>query len=174
MYSDLGFMLLGFLLQDVRRAASSSGGRFDPSSALAAQFRRVAAFITIDPLAFNPPRTWRPRTGADRTRRVARPTLVGEVHDENTWALGGAAGHAGLFGSAPAVGAFAQSVLRTIAGERVLAQPSTFREFIRRTDIPRSSRALGPDTMVPTSSCGTKMSATSIGHTGFTGQIAVD
>jgi CubicO group peptidase (beta-lactamase class C family) len=162
-------MLLGFLLQDVRRAASSSGGRFDPSSALAAQFRRVAAFITIDPLAFNPPRTWRPRTAPTEHDEWRGRTLVGEVHDENTWALGGGAGHAGLFGSAPAVGAFAQSVLRTIAGERVLAHPSTFREFIRRTDIPGSSRAIGWDTMLPTSSCGTQMSRTAFGHVGFTG-----
>jgi CubicO group peptidase (beta-lactamase class C family) len=168
-YSDLGFMLLGFLLQDVRRTAASSSGRFDPSSMLVAQFRRIAAFITIDPLAFNPPRTWRPRTAPTEHDEWRGRTLVGEVHDENTWALGGAAGHAGLFGTAPAVGAFAQSALRTIAGERVLAQPSTFREFIRRTDIPGSSRALGWDTMLPTSSCGSKMSATAIGHTGFTG-----
>jgi CubicO group peptidase (beta-lactamase class C family) len=43
------------------------------------------------------------------------------------------------------------------------------RRFIRRSDVPGSSRALGWDTMLPTSSCGTRMSATSIGHTGFTG-----
>ena len=39
----------------------------------------------------------------------------------------------------------------------------------RTTDIPGSSRALGWDTMLPTSSCGTKLSPTAIGHTGFTG-----
>ena len=60
-------------------------------------------------------------------------------------------------------------MLRTIAGDPVLAQPATFREFIRRTSIPGSSRALGWDTMLPTSSCGTLLSPTAIGHTGFTG-----
>jgi len=35
--------------------------------------------------------------------------------------------------------------------------------------VPGSSRALGWDTMLPTSSCGTKMSSSAIGHTGFTG-----
>jgi CubicO group peptidase (beta-lactamase class C family) len=39
----------------------------------------------------------------------------------------------------------------------------------RRTDVPGSSRALGWDTMLPTSSCGTRMSPTAFGHTGFTG-----
>ena len=95
--------------------------------------------------------------------------LTGEVHDENCWALGGAAGHAGLFGTAAAVGAFARAVLRTIGGEPILAQPETMRAFITRGAVPGSSRALGWDTMLPTSSCGTLMSPTAIGHTGFTG-----
>jgi CubicO group peptidase (beta-lactamase class C family) len=43
------------------------------------------------------------------------------------------------------------------------------REFMQRTEIPGSSRALGWDTMLPTSSCGRLMSASAIGHTGFTG-----
>jgi CubicO group peptidase (beta-lactamase class C family) len=167
-YSDLGFMLLGFILEDVR-GASRHPGRFDPATTLASQFRRIASFITAEPLTFNPPRTWRPRTAPTELDSWRGRVLTGEVHDENTWALGGAAGHAGLFGTAGAVGAFAQATMRTIAGERVLAQPSTFQEFIRRTDVPGSSRALGWDTMLPTSSCGTRMSSTAIGHTGFTG-----
>ena len=44
--------------------------------------------------------------------------LVGEVHDLNAWALGGEAGHAGLFGSASAVGAFARLVLAALRGRR--------------------------------------------------------
>jgi CubicO group peptidase (beta-lactamase class C family) len=168
-YSDLGFMLLGFILEDVRRNTRAGAGRFDPSATLMAQFRRIAAFITIEPLAFTPPRTWRPRTAPTEHDSWRGRTLQGEVHDENAWALGGAAGHAGLFGTAGAVGAFAQCVLRTIAGERVLAPPDTFRQFIQRTSIPGSSRALGWDTMRPTSSCGSLMSSTAIGHTGFTG-----
>jgi CubicO group peptidase (beta-lactamase class C family) len=91
------------------------------------------------------------------------------VHDENCWALGGAAGHAGLFGTAGAVGAFARAALRTIAGEAILARPETMRAFITRSSVPGSSRALAWDTMLPTSSCGARLSPTSIGHTGFTG-----
>jgi CubicO group peptidase (beta-lactamase class C family) len=41
--------------------------------------------------------------------------------------------------------------------------------FITRTDVPGSSRALAWDTMLPTSSCGSRLSPTAIGHTGFTG-----
>jgi len=167
-YSDLGFMLLGFILEDLCRGVRAAG-RYDPAATLTAQFRRVASFITIEPLAYNPPRVWRPRTAPTEHDAWRGRTLQGEVHDENAWALGGAAGHAGLFGTAGAVGAFAQSVLRTVAGERVVAAPDTFREFIQRAGTPGSSSALGWDTMLPTSSCGSRMSSTAIGHTGFTG-----
>jgi CubicO group peptidase (beta-lactamase class C family) len=168
-YSDLGFMLLGFILEDARGHATRTAGRHDPASALAAQFLRLASFITPDPLSFNPPRSWRARTAPTELDHWRGRLLAGEVHDENAWALGGAAGHAGLFGTAAAVGAFARAALRTIAGEPALAASSTFRNFIRRTEIAGGSRALGWDTMLPTSSCGTRMSASAIGHTGFTG-----
>jgi CubicO group peptidase (beta-lactamase class C family) len=166
-YSDLGFILLGFILQDVR--AASGAGRFDPSSTLAGQFRKIASYLTPEPLTFNPSRMWRDRTAPTEIDPWRGRLLVGEVDDENCWALGGAAGHAGLFGTASAVGAFARAALRTIRGDEILAKPETFRAFIRRTDVPGSSRALGWDTMLPTSSCGTQFSPTAIGHTGFTG-----
>jgi CubicO group peptidase (beta-lactamase class C family) len=179
LYSDLGFMLLGFILEDARarqrqqqRLAAgipTAGGRLDPASLLAAQFQRLASFVTPEPLTFRPPRGWRPRIAPTEIDEWRGRLLQGEVHDENTWALGGAAGHAGLFGTAAAVGAFARAVLATIGGDGIVAQPSTIQQFIRRSAIPGSSRALGWDTMLHTSSCGSLMSPTAIGHTGFTG-----
>lgn len=171
-YSDLGFILLGFILEDA--ASTSSGfdglpGTFDPAASLQAQFQRVSSFVTTEPLTFNPPRAWRPRTAPTEVDRWRGRVLTGEVHDENAWALGGAAGHAGLFGTAAAVGAFARAVMRNLAGERVVTNPDTLRRFIERAGVPSSSRALGWDTMLTTSSCGTKLSQSAIGHTGFTG-----
>jgi CubicO group peptidase (beta-lactamase class C family) len=169
-YSDLGFILLGFILEDARaRAARGWAGATDPAALLASQFRRIAMYVTGEPLTFNPPRSWRMRTAPTEHDAWRGRTLLGEVHDENAWALGGVAGHAGLFGTAAAVGAFARAALHTLQGNGVLARPATMREFITRTDIPGSSRALGWDTMLPTSSCGTRMSTSAIGHTGFTG-----
>ena len=111
--------------------------------------------------------------------RASRPTeidpwrgrlLVGEVHDENCFALGGVAGHAGLFGTAPAVGAFARHVLQVLDGRTGVFPAGVAATFTTRRDgVPGSSRALGWDTMLPTSSCGTRMSAAAFGHTGFTG-----
>jgi CubicO group peptidase (beta-lactamase class C family) len=172
LYSDLGFMLLGFILEEAQPSGpglSGAPGTIDLSRRLATQFHRLASFFTAEPLRFSPPRAWRARSAPTEIDEWRGRLLVGEVHDENTWALGGAAGHAGLFGTAAAVGAFARAVLRTIAGEPILARPDTMRAFIQRGDVPGSSRALGWDTMLATSSCGTKLSPTSIGHTGFTG-----
>jgi CubicO group peptidase (beta-lactamase class C family) len=59
--------------------------------------------------------------------------------------------------------------LLTIQGQQILTAPRTLRQFIKSTDVPGSSRALGWDTMRPTSSCGTRLSPSAIGHTGFTG-----
>ena len=91
------------------------------------------------------------------------------MHDENAWVLGGAAGHAGLFGAAAPVGRFARDVLANCAGDGPLASAATFGAFRTRTSVSGSSRALGWDTMLPTSSCGSRLSPESIGHTGFTG-----
>jgi CubicO group peptidase (beta-lactamase class C family) len=171
-YSDLGFILLGFILADAQSPGpgyTGAPGSMDPSRRLDTQFHRLGAFFTAEPLRFNPPRSWRPRTAPTETDPWRGRLLVGEVHDDNTWALGGVAGHAGLFGTAAAVGAFARAALRTIAGEPILARPETFRAFATRASVPGSSRALGWDTMLPTSSCGTRLSPTAIGHTGFTG-----
>ncbi len=156
-YSDLGFILLGFIIED-------AGGR---------PFRREAddllTRVTSEPLLFNPPPGLRSAiapTGHDpwRGRR-----LIGEVHDENCWALGGAAGHAGLFGTAKAVGDFARAVLGALEGrDSTLASAAITRTFVTRAGA-SGSRALGWDTMLRTSSCGTRMSPSAFGHTGFTG-----
>ena len=60
-------------------------------------------------------------------------------------------------------------MLGGLAGDRSLASESTLRTFLTRSDVPGSSRALGWDTMMTTSSCGTGMSPAAFGHTGFTG-----
>jgi CubicO group peptidase (beta-lactamase class C family) len=153
-YSDLGFMLLGDILE-------TAGGQ-----PLDVQVQAVTAGLE---LAYRPPAAWTARTAPTGHDAWRGRLLVGEVHDENAWALEGVAGHAGLFGSAAAVGGFARLVLRTFHEETALGRPDTLERFVTRSTVPRSSRALGWDTMLPTSSCGTRMSPRAVGHTGFTG-----
>jgi len=155
-YSDVGFLLLGHVIERV------AGERIDvPFTRLRDEAGLPASL----------------RYGVDSNDAVA-PTEVdswrgrllrGEVHDENAYVLGGIAPHAGLFGTAGDVGAFARLVLQTFREETPLGVPRLMTVFATRSSVAGSSRALGWDTMLPTSSCGTRMSALAIGHTGFTG-----
>jgi CubicO group peptidase (beta-lactamase class C family) len=156
-YSDLGFILLGFILA----GDGTLQARFD---ALRTQMGLV------EDLQFEPPGTWRRRIAPTEIDPWRGRLLVGEVHDENASALGGVAGHAGLFGTAAAVGQYARHVLQVLDGRLGAIRRDTLETFItRRADIPDSSRALAWDTMLATSSCGSRMSPRSFGHTGFTG-----
>lgn len=156
-YSDLGFILLGIAL-----------GRGVP---LQQRFDTMwTQMATGEDLQFLPPEKWRTRTAPTERDPWRQRLLAGEVHDENAAALGGVAGHAGLFGTAPAVGAYARHLFQVLDGRTGAMAESSLRRFVtRRPGVPDSSRALGWDTMLPTSSCGTRMSARAIGHTGFTG-----
>jgi CubicO group peptidase (beta-lactamase class C family) len=162
-YSDLGFILLGFIAADRGEA---------PLSEL---FDRVMVRLQPDFLTFGIP----PALGhlAAPTRPMAEDSrrgrdLIGEVHDNYAAALGGVAGHAGLFATASGIGAFARLVLRALRGDADVPPPFSrdlVRQFVTKSTVPGSSRALGWDTMLTTSSCGTKMSAAAFGHVGFTG-----
>ena len=169
-YSDLGFILLAFAAADRGRASLSEqfdtlwhrlepDARTPPRDELlcfhvaAADRRRVAPTLPLD---------------EDRRRGTV---LVGDVHDNYAAALGGVAGHAGLFGNAAAVGAFARAWLRAARGDGAASPftPSLVAEFLTKSAVRGSSRALGWDRMLPSSSCGTRMSASAFGHVGFTG-----
>lgn len=157
-YSDPGFMLLGFALE-------VSG-----SAALDSQFRNLHGDAWgTGPLLYCPQADLFERIAPTEFDRWRGRLLRGEVHDENAAALGGVAAHAGLFGTAASVGAFARVVLRTFREPTELGTPGAMRLFSAKTGVPGSSRALGWDTVLPTSSSGTRMSARAIGHTGFTG-----
>ena len=168
-YSDLGFILLGFLVADrgvaplatqFARFGRARGAAFDLFP-----IQKVAAAPTI-PL--------------DEDVRRGR-LLVGEVHDNYAHALGGAAGHAGVFAGVAAVGSLARLWLRAArassgsrgaTGDDELPEPFSpplVKRVLTKSTVPGSSRALGWDTMLPTSSCGTKMSSRAFGHVGYTG-----
>ncbi len=143
-YSDLGFILLGFLAAD------------RGSAPLEELVRRIGCPDLTFTLSPNDRTRTAPTRPMDDDARRGR-LLQGEVHDNYAAALGGVAGHAGLFGSASAVGQFARSVLRTARGDADQTPPFTpalVRAFTTRGSVAASSRALGWDTMLTTSSCG--------------------
>jgi serine-type D-Ala-D-Ala carboxypeptidase len=169
-YSDLGFILLGFALAD--RGGASLASQFD---AIRQRLAVAEPELRRQPLAFRPDlrvrRRAAPTVPMDDDLRRGR-SLVGEVHDNYAASLGGVAGHSGLFGTAASVGAFARAVLRGARGDEAMPvplSPALVRRATARSAVPGSSRALGWDTMLPTSSCGTRMTPAAFGHAGFTG-----
>ena len=98
-----------------------------------------------------------------------RTHVHGIVHDENACALGGVAGHAGLFSSARDLAVFGQMLLNGGRyGGVSLVQPTTLARWTARQSR-GSSRAIGWDTPAARSSAGRYFSPRSFGHTGFTG-----
>jgi serine-type D-Ala-D-Ala carboxypeptidase len=161
-YSDIGFILLGRILEGI------VGERLDTVCE-----REIFEPLSMTTTRFRPPRGWRPAIPPTENDTTFRHRVIqGEVHDENAWVLEGVSGHAGLFSNALDPLRFAQCLLaggRTAEGKQ-LFKPETVRLFTTRTDQPPgSSRALGWDTPSQPSSSGKYFSRHSAGHLGFTG-----
>jgi CubicO group peptidase (beta-lactamase class C family) len=165
-YSDLGFILLGFCSEDRGEAPLAKLTR--DVLALIQTGRGEDLLVEVSP---DQRERTAPTFPLDEDQRRGR-RLIGEVHDNYAAALGGFAGHAGLFGTAAGVGRFARTVLAAARGTSTTDPPFT-RDLVWRattkSGVPGSSRALGWDTMLPTSSCGTQLSEAAFGHVGFTG-----
>ena len=156
-YSDIGFILLGQILE---RLAHESLDTFCG--------REVFTPLAMPQTMFNPPcelRATIPPTEDDRTFR--HRIIQGEVNDENASVMGGVAGHAGLFAPAPDVARFAECMLR---GGSPILNRETIELFTRRESSPAgTSRSLGWDTPSEPSTSGSHFSSRSFGHLGFTG-----
>jgi CubicO group peptidase (beta-lactamase class C family) len=171
-YSDLGIILLGDILERVSRTPFEEMAR-----------TRVLQPLGMKDAQYRPPAELLPRIAPTENDPWRGRVVRGEVHDENAFALGGVAPHAGLFATAPDLAHLAQMLLAggSFGGRRIVSR-ATVELFTERAGVPVSSRALGWDT--PTdesglrsstpgqpgySSAGSLFSARSFGHTGFTG-----
>ena len=155
-YSDLGADMLGFVAETV------SGESLD-------RFLDEKVFhpLGMTDTFFKPSDSLRTRVAPTEVTPPRGYPLRGEVHDENAYALGGVAGHAGLFSTAADLSVFAQMMLNggEYNGVRILAD-STVQLFTRRA---AGTRALGWDTCDGNYGCGDHLSERAYGHTGFTG-----
>jgi CubicO group peptidase (beta-lactamase class C family) len=174
-YSDLGYILLGFILEHC-------GGRSLDDAA--SEFFRIAG--CRDQLGYRqfppperpesvpePARNERDRWVATEQCSWRNRLLQGEVHDENAFCLGGVAGHAGLFGTARSVWLWLARLWRWYRGEG--AEAGSFGDGMRRFWTRQATRedsrwTLGFDTPSGTgSSTGSRFSERTVGHLGFTG-----
>lgn len=179
-YTDLGFLLLGAWLEQL------GGARLDVL--FAEQIARPLGLT--DTLMFGSTRPLQQAAIAatevydaglhgGETRHwyaireaAEQPVARGLVHDDNCLVMGGAAGHAGLFGTAMGVLGVARAWLeRKIPGLDAGANARVWDAFSTPSTVPGSTRRLGFDGTSPdgSGSTGTALSARAIGHLGFTG-----
>lgn len=158
-YSDLGAMLLGWV---VERVSGEPLDRYLAAHVFGAAGMRDTRFL--------PPAALRERIAPTERDPWRGRHLRGEVHDENAHLLGGVSGHAGLFSTGADLVRFARLYLNggELEGVRVF-QTETIRRFTTVQRAGFSNRALGWEVPTGGNSAGRLMRAPAFGHTGFTG-----
>ena len=109
---------------------------------------------------FNPPKNKLKRVVPTEISAIINEVILGYVHDENAFSIGGVAGHAGLFSTAMDIAKFSQMMLNNgLYGWKRFFKPETVNLFTMKANIVKeSSRALGWDTPAGKSSGGVYLS----------------
>jgi CubicO group peptidase (beta-lactamase class C family) len=160
-YSDLSFLILGFVLEELTRLPLDQAvkkwlwepmGLTGPKFYLT-HFRHLNSKIWIEEVA------------ATENCSNRGGILQGQVHDDNCWAMGGYAGHAGVFADAKDILRFVKSLFEGFFSSK------TLNAMWSRVSEPQGcERTLGWDTPSGSaSSTGSRFSSQSVGHLGFTG-----
>lgn len=155
-YSDVGLILLGVAVSKLARSPLDETiyQRVTKPLGLTAHFRPAAPLQSPQNIAPTEFCKWRGRR------------IVGEVHDESAWRLGGVAGHAGMFAHASDVAVFGQNFL-----DASLLRRETIAEMTRlQAEFNSTRRGLGFALWSPDPEASSNpFSPAVFGHTGFTG-----
>ncbi len=185
-YSDLGFMLLGWVIEGLTGKSLADVAQelvFGPLHVKGLYFPLIST-TAIGQISSKPPfiKGEKEDLRDGCCKGLVAPTEVcpfrkrvvcGEVHDLNAWVIGGVSGHAGLFGTAGSVAKLLLRLLDIYKGRGNVPDfpKGLLQEFwrIQGSDT-GNTWALGFDTPSPTgSSAGSSFSPRSVGHLGFTG-----
>lgn len=167
LYSDLNFILLDWILERVNG---------HPTDVLFAEW--LAEPLKLESLFFvdlkSPVKAARARRGRAFAATERCPwrgrILIGEVHDDNTYAMGGVSGHAGLFGTIRDVAAMADAWLDSFLHSGGFFEQGLATQFWQKSEVPGSTRSLGFDTPSPRASqAGGLFGPRTVGQLGFTG-----
>ncbi|MBC2705921.1 serine hydrolase [Desulfobacula sp.] len=164
-YSDLGFMVLSWIIEEI------AGQRLDRFVS-----EQIYSPLEIDDLFFVDLNLKNKKFNKYRQKIVAtqkcpwrKKLLIGEVDDDNAWAVGGIEGHAGLFGDAGSIYKLCREILNALLNKptKVLA-PDIISAFVQKKNY--YDMVAGFDTpSKKNSSSGQFLSSSSVGHLGFTG-----
>jgi len=164
-YSDLGFMILAWVIETVT-----------PHCLNHYVARSIYRPLNLDALFFidllnleSPDQIGNPHFAATQKCPWRKKVLIGEVDDDNAWAVGGVDGHAGLFGNAVSVHRVCKEILDALLDrDPVILSSGVIQTFIKKKN--NFEMVAGFDTPAKhKSSSGIGFSHSSIGHLGFTG-----
>jgi len=162
LYSDLGFMLLGML---VEKGSAISLDDYVVQNIYKPLKLDEELFFNRVPLMKNR------QYAATECCCWRDKILAGEVHDDNAWVTGGVGGHAGLFGTVGGVFRLTELLFDQWQGR--VSHPAYFNDDLReclKRNSKKSTWGLGFDTPNEQgASCGKYFSKRSVGHLGFTG-----
>lgn len=160
-YSDLDYFLLGYLLEQKYQKP------------LLNIWMELQKDFKLSPdlhfNALNKPKFKRALYAPTERCPWRKKVLRGEVHDDNTWALGGVSSHAGLFGSIDGVDQWLQTLRASYLGKGPLRKSTVEKFWKRSISSNKGDWALGYMMPSQKSSSGKYFSKLSVGHTGFTG-----
>lgn len=169
LYSDLNLISLQLILEEI------TGHSLD-----ALLRNEITAPLGMHRTRFNPPASWRPKIAATEDARAPwsgldRGLVWGEVHDENAYAFGGVAGHAGVFSCAWDLAVLARTLLNGgVYGHSRILEPKSvelmFTDF--NTSFPGDEHGLGFE-LYQHWYMGAMATPYTAGHTGFTGTSLV-
>lgn len=165
LYSDLGYILLGHILEKIYQKRLDQ--IFDESIAQTFKLNHTF-FVRTDKKENHPPIQFAATEICPWRKRV----LCGEVMDDNAYAMGGMAGHAGLFSTASDIRKWIDELRLARQGRSRLIKREIFDQFCSipiKRDINARYFTLGFDTPSHPSSSGKYFSPNSLGHLGYTG-----
>lgn len=167
-YSDLGFMLLGEVIEEV---SGWTLDRYCQDKIFKPMGLRSTSFVDLTQLRTRGMRPAQEMVAPTEDCPWRRKVLCGEVQDDNAYAMGGVAGHAGLFSTARDIHLFLTRLRDSIRGKEPFLPAPLIQEFLTRDEtVKGSTNALGWDTSSSeNSSSGSYFSLHSVGHLGFTG-----
>jgi CubicO group peptidase (beta-lactamase class C family) len=168
LYSDINMIALQLVLEEITGRTLDALVRDD-----------VTGPLGMHDTMYNPPAALRPRIAAEEYEQgpgePQRGLVWGQVHDENAWALGGVAGHAGVFATVDDMAVLAQAILNggAYAGHRILSEQSVTDMLTNLNQaFPGDSHGLGFE-LDQRWYMGRLDSTRTAGHTGFTGTTFV-
>ncbi len=168
LYSDLGYMILGEIIEAM---SGSTLDRFCHEKIFKPLALRSTAFVDLTQVRTKQLQPVEEMIAPTESCPWRKKFLCGEVHDDNAYAMGGVVGHAGLFSCARDVHRLVAHLSRCLRGSDAFLPQALIQEFLTRDEtVKDSTYALGWDTPSASKpSSGNYFSPRSVGHLGFTG-----